>query len=58
MRITPFFLAIGLATALENGLARTPQLGWVCTASSELILQKRSKLTNAEHLEFICLQHE
>jgi hypothetical protein len=29
MRVTPFFLAIGLATALENGLARTPQLGWV-----------------------------
>lgn len=29
MRVTRLFLAIGLATALENGLARTPQLGWV-----------------------------
>lgn len=30
MRVTPLFLAIGLASALENGLARTPQMGWVC----------------------------
>lgn len=29
MRVTPFFLAMGLAAALDNGLARTPQLGWV-----------------------------
>ena len=29
MHITSFFLAIGLASALDNGLARTPQLGWV-----------------------------
>jgi alpha-galactosidase len=29
MRVTPLFLAIGLAAALDNGLARTPQLGWV-----------------------------
>ena len=30
MRVVPFFLAFGLATALDNGLAITPQMGWVC----------------------------
>lgn len=29
MRVIALSLAIGLAAGLENGLARTPQLGWV-----------------------------
>lgn len=36
MRVAPFFLAFGLATALDNGLAQRPQMGWVCASLRSL----------------------
>ncbi|KAJ5708564.1 Alpha-galactosidase/alpha-n-acetylgalactosaminidase [Penicillium malachiteum] len=52
MRVSALFLAIGLANALENGLARTPQLGWNtwnsfgCDMNATVILQAAEKIVS------------
>ncbi|KAJ5663144.1 Alpha-galactosidase [Penicillium longicatenatum] len=52
MRVIPLFLAIGLASALENGLARTPQMGWntwnsfACDMNETVVLQAAEKIVS------------
>ncbi|KAJ5699046.1 Alpha-galactosidase [Penicillium macrosclerotiorum] len=50
MRFAPVFLSFGLAAALENGLARTPQLGWntwnsfACSMNETVILESAKQI--------------
>ncbi|KAJ5166179.1 Alpha-galactosidase [Penicillium canariense] len=50
MRVAAIFLAVGLAVALENGLARTPQLGWntwnsfACSMNETVILDAAERI--------------
>ncbi|KAJ5100711.1 Alpha-galactosidase [Penicillium angulare] len=52
MHVAPLFLAIGLAAALDNGLAQTPQLGWntwnsfACSMNETVILQAAEKIVS------------
>ncbi|KAF7717889.1 Alpha-galactosidase [Penicillium ucsense] len=52
MRVVPLFLAVGLAAALDNGLAVTPQLGWntwnsfACSMNETVILDAAKRIVD------------
>jgi hypothetical protein len=59
MHLLSMFLAgIGVVNALENGLARTPQLGWVSLFLVFPELSSSRLLMLSEYLELVRLQYE
>jgi hypothetical protein len=53
-----FLAGIGVVNALENGLARTPQLGWVSLFLVFPELSSSRLLMLSEYLELVRLQYE
>lgn len=56
---TTYVLAFAIGViAVENGLARTPQMGWVCHPQCQAAAKLYMRLTHIspEQLEYLCLR--